>query len=62
MSDDPHKWLKRLAGDRYLEPKEDSRALPSYMYADPAESLDRIRAIRKAQDRKLTKKGKKRIL
>lgn len=56
MKDDPHKWLKRLAGDRYVEPREDSRALPAYMYSrDPADSLDRIRSDRKAQERKLTK-------
>lgn len=51
------KWLKKLIGDRYVEPKEESHAMPSYYYSDPAESLDRIRGIRKAHERRL-KKGK----
>lgn len=54
--DDAQKWLKKLAGDRYVEPKEESRALPSYMYGNPEDSLDRIRGIRKARDRQDKKK------
>ena len=55
--DDAQKWIKKLAGDRYVEPKEESRALPSFMYSgDPADNLDRIRGIRKAQDRQNKKK------
>ena len=51
------KWLKKLVGDRYVEPKEESKALPYFMYSgDPADNLDRIRAIRKARDRQDKKK------
>ena len=53
--DDAQKWLKKLAGDRYVEPKEESRALPSFMYGNPEDSLDRIRGIKKAQDKKIMK-------
>jgi len=50
------KWLKKLAGDRYAEPKEESRALPSFLYGNPEDNLDRIRGIRKARDRQDKKK------
>ena len=48
---DPYKWLAHLAGDRYIEPKEESYALPAYLYKNPEDSIDRIRAIKRAQDR-----------
>lgn len=50
------KWLKKLVGDRYVEQKEESRALPSFMYRNPEDNLDRIRGIRKARDRQDKKK------
>ena len=55
MTDEAQKWIKKLAGDRYVEPKEESRALPSFMYGNPEDSLDRIRIIREAQDKNLNK-------
>lgn len=56
MTDEAQKWLKRLAGDRYVEPKEESKALPYFMYSgDPADNLDRIRSMRKAQEKKIVK-------
>ncbi len=58
MSDDPHKWLKSLAGDRYIEPKEESKVLESYEYGNPESVLERKQGMKIARDRKLKKGGK----
>ena len=49
--DEAQKWIKKLAGDRYVEPKEESRALESFRYGNPEGVLERIRSIREARDR-----------
>lgn len=59
MKDDPNEWLRKLTGDKRVTVREESRALPSWQYGDPADNLDRIRAERKAEERRLmqAKKG-----
>lgn len=52
---DAEKWLKNLTGTRHIEPKEESKAMESFMYGNPEDSLDRIRGIRKAQEKKVKK-------
>jgi hypothetical protein len=56
LKDDPNEWLRKLVGDkRVMVRREESRALPSWQYGDPADNLDRIRAERKAEERRLMK-------
>ena len=55
MKDDPNEWLRKLLGDKHVIVREESGALPSYQYGDPAENLDRIRAERKAAERRKAK-------
>lgn len=55
---DPSEWLKKLVGDKPVIVREESYALPSYQYGDPAENLDRIRAERKAEELRNKKKNR----
>ena len=56
---DAEKWLKRLVGEKYVEAREESKAMDSWQYGDPANVLERKQGIRKAQEKKV-KKGEKR--
>ena len=54
---DAEKWLKRLVGERYIEPKEESQAMESWQYGDPANVLERKQGMKKARDRKINRGG-----
>ena len=54
---DAKKWLKNLVGDRYVEPKEESRAMESYYYGNPEDVYARNQGRERARDRKLKKGG-----
>ena len=49
------KWLKNLAGDRYVEPKEETNVLESWQYGNPESVLERKQGMKLARDRKLKK-------
>jgi len=51
------KWLKKLAGDRYVEPKEKTKVLESWQYGNPESVLERKRGMKLARERKLKKGG-----
>ena len=53
------KWLKNLVGDRYVEPKEETKVLESWQYGNPESVLERKQLMKLAQDRK-NKKGERR--
>ena len=54
---DAEKWLKKLVGDKYVEPKEDSNVLESWQYGNPESVLERKQLMKLARDRKLKKGG-----
>ena len=51
------KWLKKLVGDKYVEPKEETEALESWQYGNPESVLERKQLMKLARDRKLKKGG-----
>lgn len=51
------KWLKKLVGDRYVEPKEETEVLESWQYGNPESVLERKQGMKIARDRKLKKGG-----
>mgnify|MGYP003545075260 FL=1 len=51
------KWLKKLVGDRYVEPKEESNVLESWQYGNPESVLERKQSMKLARERKLKKGG-----
>ena len=54
---DAEKWLKKLAGDRYVEPKEETEVLESWQYGNPESVLERKQLMKLARERKLKKGG-----
>lgn len=54
---DAEKWLKKLVGDRYVEPKEETNVLESWQYGNPESVLERKQLMKLARDRKLKKGG-----
>ena len=54
---DAEKWLKKLAGDRYVEPKEETEVLESWQYGNPESVLERKQGMKIARERKLKKGG-----
>ena len=54
---DAEKWLKRLVGDKYVEPKEETNVLESWQYGNPESVLERKQLMRLARERKLKKGG-----
>lgn len=54
---DAEKWLKKLAGDRYVEPKEETEVLESWQYGNPESVLEMKQLMKLARDRKLKKGG-----
>lgn len=57
MSDDPHKWLRKLVGDGYVKPKEETKVLESWQYGNPESVYERKQGMKIARERKLKKKG-----
>ena len=51
------KWLKKLVGDRYVEPKEETNVLESWQYGNPESVLERKQSMKLARERKLKKGG-----
>lgn len=54
---DAEKWLKKLVGDRYVEPKEETNVLESWQYGNPESVLEMKQLMKLARDRKLKKGG-----
>ena len=54
---DAEKWLKKLVGDRYVEPKEETNVLESWQYGNPESVLEMKQLMKLARDRKLNKGG-----
>lgn len=54
---DAEKWLKRLVGDKYVEPKEETEVLESWQYGNPESVLERKQLMKIARERKLKKGG-----
>lgn len=52
------KWLKKLVGDRYVEPKEETEVLESWQYGNPESVLERKQLMKLARERKLKKGGR----
>ena len=52
------KWLKKLVGDRYVEPREETEVLESWQYGNPESVLERKQGMELARDRKLKMKGR----
>ena len=52
------KWLKKLVGDKYVEPKEETNVLESWQYGNPESVLERKQGMKLARDRKLKMKGR----
>lgn len=50
-------WLKKLIGDRYVEPKEETEVLESWQYGNPESVLERKQLMKLARERKLKKGG-----
>lgn len=50
------KWLKKLVGDKCVEPKEETNVLESWQYGNPESVLERKQGMKLARDRK-NKKG-----
>lgn len=55
---DAEKWLKKLVGDRYVEPKEETNVLESWQYGNPESVLEMKQLMKLARDRKLKNGGK----
>ena len=51
------KWLKKLVGDKYFEPKEETEVLESWQYGNPESVLERKQLMKLARERKLKKGG-----
>ena len=51
------KWLKKLVGDRYVEPREETEVLESRQYGNPESVLERKQGMKLARERKLKKGG-----
>lgn len=51
-------WLKKLVGDKYVEPKEETNVLESWQYGNPESVLERKQLMKLARDRKAKKGGR----